>query len=151
MTLPLDRAIAFTREFDAPRRLVFEAWTRMDHVRRWYGCRASSLLSCEIDLRPGGAYRFVVLAPDGNEYPMSGVYQEIVPPERLVYTECFNGDPGSEAVVTLTLKERNGRTTLAVTSVYPTQQSRDAILKLGVEHGTTETLDRLAEHLETLV
>jgi uncharacterized protein YndB with AHSA1/START domain len=151
MTLPSDRAIAFTREFDAPRRLVFEAWTQVEHVRRWYGCRASSLLSCEIDLRPGGAYRYVVLAPDGNEYPMSGVYQEVVPPERLVYTECFNGDPGSEAVVTLTLKERNGRTTLAVTSVYPTQQSREAILKLGVEHGTTEALDRLAEHLETLV
>ena len=151
MTLPSDRAIAFTREFDAPRRLVFEAWTRAEHFRRWYGCRGSSMLSCEIDLRPGGAYRFVILAPDGHEYPMSGVYQEIVPPERLVYTECFNGDPGSEAVVTLTLKERDGRTTLAITAVYPTRQSRDAILKLGVERGTTETLDRLAEHLEALV
>jgi uncharacterized protein YndB with AHSA1/START domain len=151
MTLPSDRAIAFTREFDAPRRLVFEAWTRAEHFRRWYGCRGSSMLSCEIDLRPGGAYRFVILAPDGNEYPMSGVYQEIVPPERLVYTECFNDDAGSEAVVTLTLKERDGRTTLAITAIYPTQRSRDAILKLGVERGTTETLDRLAEHLEALV
>jgi uncharacterized protein YndB with AHSA1/START domain len=151
MTLPSDRAIAFTREFDAPRRLVFEAWTRAEHFQRWYGCRASSMLSCEIDLRPGGAYRFVILAPDGNEYPMSGVYQEIVPPERLVYTECFNGDAGSEAIVTLTLKERDGRTTLAITAIYPTQQSRDAILKLGVERGTAETLDRLAEHLEALV
>ena len=151
MTLPSDRALAFTREFDAPRQLVFEAWTRAEHVRRWYGCRASSMLSCEIDLRPGGGYRFVVLAPDGNEYPMSGVYHEIVAPERLVYTERFNGDPASESVVTLTLTERGGRTILAVTAVYPTQASRDAMLKLGVERGTTETLERLAEHLEMLV
>jgi uncharacterized protein YndB with AHSA1/START domain len=151
MTLPSDRAIAFTREFDAPRRLVFEAWTRAEHFRRWYGCRGSSMLSCEIDLRPGGAFRYVILAPDGNEYPMSGVYQEIAPPDRLVYTERFNDDPGSESVVTLTLTERAGRTALSVTAVYPTNAARDAILKLGAERGTAETLDRLAEHLEMLV
>jgi len=150
LTTPSDREIVFTRVFDAPRRLVFEAWTRPEHLMRWYGCRGSKLSVCEIDLRLGGTYRFVMRAPDGKDYPTSGVYREIVPPERLVYTERFDGDPNKEALITFTLQERDGKTTMTSTARYHTAEDRDTVLKIGVEKGTAESLDRLAEHLETM-
>ena len=150
VTLPSDREITLSRVFDAPRKLVFEAWTRPEHVKLWYGCRGSSLVLCEIDFRLGGAYRFVTRVADGNVYPMSGVYREIVPPERLVYTERFNDDPGKEALITLTLEERDGRTTLTSVARYRTAEDRDAVLEFGVEKGAREGFDRLAEHLATM-
>jgi len=85
-TIPSDREIVSTRVFDVPRRLVFEAWTKPEHVKRWYGLRVLTMTVCEIDLRPGGAYRYVLRGPDGTDYAFSGVYREIVPPSRLVYT-----------------------------------------------------------------
>ena len=150
LTTPSDREIVITRVFDAPRSLVFEAWTRPDHVTRWYGPRDFTLSVCDIDLRVGGAYRFVLRGPDGKDYGFKGVYREIVPPERLVYTDGFEGMPGHEALVTLTFDEYDGKTTLTSTSLYKTVEDRDAHIKAGMEQGMRETLDRLAEHLHTL-
>ena len=117
---------------------------------RWYGCKGSKLSLCENDLRLGGTYRFVLRAPDGKDYPTSGVYREIVPPERLVYTERFDGDPNKEALIMLALEERDGKTTMTSTARYRNAVDRETVLKMGVEKGTGESLDRLAEHLETM-
>jgi uncharacterized protein YndB with AHSA1/START domain len=152
LTLPLDREIVLTRAFDAPRRLVFEAWTKPEHMKHWYGCRKVTLRVCEIDLRTGGAYRYVMRAPDGVDHTMQGVYREIVPPERLVYTEGYvtQGFASNEALVTVTFTERDGKTTFTSTSVYPSLEDRDGHLNSGMETGAAETLDRLAEHLATM-
>ncbi len=150
LTTPSDRELVLTRVFDAPRLLVFEAWTKPEHLMRWYGCRITRLLACDIDLRPGGSYRFVMRIADGEQHTMSGVYREIVPPARLVYTERFNDNPDKEALVTFTLSERNGRTTMTSTIRYRSAEDRDAVLKFGVEKGAVETLDRLEEYLPTM-
>jgi len=147
---PSEPTIVITREFAAPRRLVFTAWTTPEHVAHWYGLRFLTLAVCEIDLRPGGAWRYVMHAPDGSEYGFSGVYQEVVPPERLVYSEGFEAMPGHEYVVTLTLDEQDGKTTLTSTSLYQSMADRDGHLNSGMEAGSRETLERLAEHLATL-
>ena len=112
MILPSDREIVLTRVFDAPRRLVFEAWTKPEHVRRWYGCRAFEMTACEIDLRVGGAYRYTLRAPDGVTHTVQGVYREIVPPGRLVYTEQYvtAGFTSDTALVTVLLAEHDGMT-----------------------------------------
>ena len=152
LTLPSDRELVMRRTFDAPRRLVFEAWTRPEHVKQWYGCRKVSLIVCEIDLRVGGAYLYVMRAPDGVDHAMQGVYREIVPPEHLVYTEGYvtRGFESNEATVTVTFVEKGGRTTLTARSVYPSVEDRDGHLNSGMETGAAETLDRLAEHLATM-
>jgi uncharacterized protein YndB with AHSA1/START domain len=152
MILPSDREIVLTRVFDAPRRLLFEAWTKPEHVRRWYGCGQMSLVGCEIDLRVGGAWRYTLRAPDGAQLTVQGVYREIAPPGRLVYTEQSIG-PGvssNEALVTVLFAEHDGMTILTSTIVYRSVEDRDAHLALGVERGAGETLDRLADHLTTM-
>ncbi|HLZ25686.1 MAG TPA: SRPBCC family protein [Chloroflexota bacterium] len=150
VTLPSDRELVITRTFDAPRALVFEAMTRPEHVRHWYGPRRFTLVLCEIDLRVGGAWRYVLRDPSGAEYGFSGVYREIVPPERLVSTEGFEGMPGHEYLATLTLDEHDGKTTLTNTLLYQSVEDRDGHLQSGMEPGMRETLDRLAELLATL-
>ena len=112
LTLPSDREIVLIRVFAAPRRLVFEAWTKPEHVREWYGCRVFSLAVCEIDLRVGGAYRYTMRSPDGVDHTMTGVYREITPPRRLVYTERFvaPGSESPEALVTVLFAEHAGLT-----------------------------------------
>src|SRR5688572_14621192 len=107
MTLPSHREILITRVFNAPREIIFDAVTKCAHVSNWYGPRGTEMLSCKIDLRPGGAWRFVQRGPDGNEYAFSGVYREIVRPERLVQTWNFEGiPPGHDSGETLTLDEQ---------------------------------------------
>jgi uncharacterized protein YndB with AHSA1/START domain len=150
MTLPSDREILITRELAAPRRLVFEAWTRPEHVARWWGPRGYTLEVCEIDLRPGGAWRFVQRAPDGSEYGFRGEYREIVPPERLAYTFEFDGMPGHVSLETLTFEERDGRTMVTNRAVFDSVEDRDGMLASGMEQGMRETLDRLAELLATM-
>src|SRR5262245_35248319 len=105
LSLPTDREILLTRSFKAPRTLVFEAWTRPEHVRQWYGCGSMALVVCEIDLRVGGSYCYVMRGPDGVNHGMEGTYREIAPPERLVYTERYvtQGFESNEALVTVTL------------------------------------------------
>jgi uncharacterized protein YndB with AHSA1/START domain len=150
--LPSDLEIALTRAFDAPRRLVFEACTRPEHVRRWWGPLGSTLTVCEIDLRPGGTWRYVVCTPDGNEHPFKGVYREIVPPERVVQTFIYDveGIRDHEALETLTLDEQAGKTTLRVTVLHKTKAARDGHLQSGMEAGASQTYDRLAELLRAM-
>jgi uncharacterized protein YndB with AHSA1/START domain len=147
VTLRGDRELVITREFDAPRKLVFEALTRPEHVKRWYGLRGSTLSVCEIDLRVGGAWRYVVRDPGGNEYAFSGVYREIVAPERVVSTEGFEAMPGHDYVVTMTLEETGGRTKLTSRLLYQSAEDRTGHLQSGMEPGMNETFDRLAELL----
>jgi uncharacterized protein YndB with AHSA1/START domain len=150
LTTPSDRELVVTRVFDAPRGLVFEAWTKPEHVRKWYGLRSMTTTVCEIDLRPGGAWRWGQAGPDGQEYVFSGVYKEIVPPERLVYTEMFELMPGGEALVTLTFDEQDGRTTLTSNSLWPSAEALAGAIASGMEDGVAEEYDRLAEHLRTM-
>jgi uncharacterized protein YndB with AHSA1/START domain len=146
-----DREIVLRRVFDAPRRLVFEACTKPEHLACWWGPRRFTLQACEMDLRPGGAWRFVQRGPDGNAYAFRGVYREIVPPERLVYTFEFEGMPGRVALETLTFDEQDGKTTLTNTMLFDSVEERDGMLQSGgMEAGAAESWDRLAELLTTM-
>jgi uncharacterized protein YndB with AHSA1/START domain len=150
ITTPTEREIVMTRVFDAPRRLVFDAFTTPDLVKRWLlGPPGWSMPVCEIDLRVGGTYRYVWRHDrDGTEMGMGGVYREIVVPERLVSTERFDAAwyPG-EGVGTLVLTEQNGRTTLTHTMLYESRAARDAVMKSNMEQGVTAGYDRLADLL----
>ena len=149
VTTPTEREIVLTRLFDAPRNLVFDAMTKPELLRRWFGPRGWSLVVCEVDLKVGGAWRFVLRGPDGTEMGMRGVYREIVPPERSVHTESFDDFPG-ESLVTTTLVEQGGKTRLTGTVLYPSQEIRDMVIKSGMEHGAAETYDKLAEYLASM-
>jgi uncharacterized protein YndB with AHSA1/START domain len=149
VTTPTDREIVMTRVIDAPRELVFEAWTRPDLLKRWlYGPEEWPLAVCEIDLSVGGALRFVWRHRDGTDMGMSGVYREIAPFERLVFTELWDEDwTGGEALVTMVFAEHAGKTTLTQTVLYSSRAARDAVLKTPMEHGAAVSYDRLAELL----
>jgi uncharacterized protein YndB with AHSA1/START domain len=142
-----DRAVIMTRVFDAPRPLVFDAFTRPELLKRWFGPRGWSLAVCEVDLRVGGKFRFVLRGPGGKELGMRGVYLEIDAPQRSVHLESFDDYPGVESQVTAVLTEQAGRTTLTVTVLYPSPEIRDAVLRSGMEHGAAECYDKLAELL----
>lgn len=146
VTTPTDREIVLTRVFDAPRHMVFDAFTRPELLKRWFGPHGWSLVVCEVDLKVGGSYRFVLRGPDGRQMGMRGVYREITPPDRSVHTESFDDYPG-ESVVTTVLDEKSGKTTLTATILYASQEVRDAVVKSGMEHGAAESYDRLAELL----
>src|SRR3954447_6359100 len=148
VTTPGDRAVVLTRVFDAPRRLVWDAFTKPELLKRWFGPRGWSLAVCEVDLRVGGAWRFVLQGPDGQQMGMRGVYQELAPPDRSVHTESFDEYPG-ESVVTMVLAEQGGKTTMTATVRYDSQAVRDAVVASGMEHGAAESYDRLAELLGT--
>ena len=135
-----------TRVFDAPRRLVFDAFTKPELLKRWFGPRGWSMVVCEIDLKVGGTFRFVLRGPDGTGMGMRGVYHEIAPPERSVHMESFDDYPG-ESLVTTVLVEQGGKTTLTATVLYTSREVRDAVLKHGMEHGAAESYDKLAELL----
>ena len=145
LTLPSDRELVITREFDASPGRVFEAWTNPEQVKQWYGCGESHLVSCEIDLRVDGIYRYVLRGPDGANHTMTGRYLEIVRPDRLVYTERYVSDQfeTDESFVTVTFAERNGRTRLTSTVLHKNAANRDMHLNSGVEKGAALTLDRL--------
>jgi len=149
-TTPSDREIVMTRVFDAPRPLVFKVHTDPEHVRHWMlGPEGWAMPVCEIDLRPGGEWRFVWRRSDGTEMEMRGEYREITPPERLVSTESWGAD-WPETLNTLILSEENGKTTLTSTVLYPSQQARDAALQTGMKEGASVSFDRLADYLRTL-
>ncbi|MEP7106198.1 MAG: SRPBCC family protein [Chloroflexota bacterium] len=153
VTTPTDREIVMTRVFDAPRELVFKAWTEPEHVRHWWGLRSSNMIVCEGDVRPGGTWRYVTKEENGEEVPFTGAYQEVSPPDRLVYTETYDIEPfnqGDPAVNTVTFTEEAGRTLVTLVTVYPTKEIRDFVLGTGMERGAAESYDRLAEHLKTL-
>jgi uncharacterized protein YndB with AHSA1/START domain len=150
VTLPTDREIVLTRNFDAPRRLVYDCFTKAALLKRWFGPCGCTLTVCEIDLRVGGKWRFLLEGPGGKRIGMSGVYREIVPPERDVHTETFDDFPGAESLFTGVFTEQHGQTTLNATILYPSREVRDAVIKSGMERGAGETYDKLAELLPTL-
>ena len=145
-----DREIVMTRAFDAPRQLVFDAWTTPEMVRRWLGAIPDWRMEvCEIDLRVGGSYRFVWRGP-GQEMGMGGIYREIAVPERIVSTEAFD-DPwyAGEAVGTVTFEERDGRTLLTQVMRYASPEARDGVLASPMESGVTASYDQLEQLLST--
>ena len=147
-----DREIVMTRIFDAPRSLVFEAFSKPELVRQWLlGPPGWSMPVCEIDFRVGGRYRYVWRHANGQEMGMGGVHREIVVPERIVATEKFDESwyPG-EAVGTIVLVEQGGKTALTQTVLYESSEAREAVLKSPMEQGVTAGYDRLAELLATL-
>src|SRR5437867_2487361 len=150
VTTPSEREIAMTRVFDAPRKLVFEALTKPELVKRWLGVRGGwSLAVCEIDLKVGGTYRYVWRKDaDGTEMGMHGAFNEIVRPERIVCTEVFDDPwyPGG-AVDTMTLIEKGGKTTLTTTVLYASREARDGVLKSPMSRGVAESYDMLDELL----
>lgn len=146
VTTPSDREIRMTRLFDAPRRLVFEAMTRPEHVRQWWGNLGDgySVPICEADVRPGGKWRYVNRHPKG-EAEFYGVYREVSAPDRVVFTETYAPFPDAESVVTVELTDENGKTRFTITSVYPSREVRDMVLKTGMERGAALSYDRLEE------
>jgi uncharacterized protein YndB with AHSA1/START domain/effector-binding domain-containing protein len=150
ITLPSDREIAMTRAFDAPRRLVWDAYTKPELMKRWGGGPPGwDLVVCEIDLRVGGSWRWVIAGPNGEKMGLGGVYQEIAPRERLVSTEKFD-QPWYEGEATsrIDLAERAGKTTLTLTVQYASQKVRDAVLATPMAEGVAAGYDRLAEVLD---
>ena len=147
ITTPSDLEIAMTREFGAPRHLVFEAMTKPEYVRRWFGCDLFTLTVCEIDLRVGGAYRFTMRTQEGADSTLAGIYREVSRPERIVFTEQFSmpGFTSDEYQVTSTFTEAGGRTTLTTTILHATKENRDGHLSSGIEKGVEPAYDRLAE------
>jgi uncharacterized protein YndB with AHSA1/START domain len=147
---PSDREVVFTRVVNAPRRIVFVAWTNPKHVPKWMlGPEGWTMPVCEIDLRVGGAWRFVWRKSDGMEMAMTGTYREVVPPERLVSTERW-GPEWPETVNAVVLTETAGRTTITLTITYPTKQARDAALATGMADGMDPSYARLDSLLATL-
>ena len=149
---PTDTEITMTRLFDAPRHLVFQALTRPEHVRRWWGILDDgySVPVCEIDLRPGGKWRFVGRGPKGQAPDFYGVYHEIAPPDRLVYTEIFAPFPDVESLVTTVLTEERGKTRITVNCVYPSKEVRDMVVTSGMERGAAISYDRLEDVVREL-
>jgi uncharacterized protein YndB with AHSA1/START domain len=125
---------------------VFDAFSKPELLKRWFGPRGWSLAVCDVDLRVGGGFRFVLSGPDGKQMGMRGVYREITPPERSVHVESFDDFPG-ESIVTAELVEQGGKTTLTVTVLYPSKEVRDAVIGSGMEHGAAESYDKLADLL----
>jgi uncharacterized protein YndB with AHSA1/START domain len=150
ISLPSDTEVVITREFNAPAALVYEAMSKPEHVRRWWGLRGSNLLVCEMDVRVGGKWRYVLGEEGGEQHAFSGEYKEIDPPGKIVFTERYEPIPGSDHVITSTLTERDGRTILRAHMSYASREQRDGHLQSGMEHGLQETYQRLDELLATL-
>ena len=148
VTLPTDEQILITREFDAPRHLVYRAWTTPELVKRWWHAKRGTMTVAEIDLRVGGRWRYAMVTDGGFEVGFHGEFREIVPNERLVSTEVYEGIPDAEehaALTTLTLTELDGRTILTVLVEHPTKEGRDAHIDSGMEPGMQDAMDLLEE------
>ena len=146
LSTPSDREIRMTRLFNAPRHLVFEAMSKPEHIKRWWGNLGDgySVPVCEVDLRPGGKWRYVNRHPHGDA-EFYGEYREINPPDRVVFTEIYAPFPDAESVCTVELVEEGGKTRFTITARYPSLDVRDAVLKTGMEHGAAASYDRLEE------
>jgi uncharacterized protein YndB with AHSA1/START domain len=149
VTLPTDEQILVTREFAAPKHLVYKAWTTPELVKRWWNARRGEVTVAEIDLRVGGKWRYVMIADNGFEVGFHGEYLEVVPNERIVSTEVYEGLPeevseeDGATVNTATFAEANGRTTLTILIQATSKASRDAIIASGMENGLQDALDLL--------
>jgi uncharacterized protein YndB with AHSA1/START domain len=149
LTLPTDEQIVITRDFDAPRHLVYQAYTTPDLVRRWFHAKRGTVTVADIDLRVGGTWRYAMVTDSGEEVAFHGEYRELVPDERIVTTEVYEGapepDPGDEVVNTVTLEEVEGRTRWTLVIQCPSREVRDAIIDSGMEAGLQDALDLLEE------
>jgi uncharacterized protein YndB with AHSA1/START domain len=147
VTTPSDLEIEMTRLFDAPRDLVFKALLTPEHIQRWWGILGEgySVPVCEVDLRPGGKWRFVNRTPSGESVGFYGEFREIIAPERVVYTEIFEPYPDSGSVITAVLTEEKGKTRLTVNCEYPSREVRDMVIASGMEGGAAISYDRLEE------
>lgn len=143
VTLPTDEQILIVRAFDAPRELVFRAWTEPQLVRRWWHANRGEIVSIEIDLRVGGRWRYVMVTPGGQEVAFHGEYREVVPGERLVSSEVYEGMPDAAALTTVTFEERDGRTTATLLVQHERKEHRDAHVASGMEDGLQDALDLL--------
>ena len=145
VTLPTDEQILITREFDAPRHLVYRAWTEPELVGRWWSGNRGEVTVAEVDLRVGGTWRYVMVTDDGLEAAFRGEYHEIVPNERIVSTEVYEGMPEVEALNTVTFAEAHGRTTLTMLVEHASKEARDVHIGSGMEAGMREAMDLLEE------
>ena len=150
VTLPSDREILITREFDGPRDLVFKAMTDPDLIPRWWGPRGYTTTVDKMDVRPGGSWRYVVREPDGRESAFRGEYREIVAPERVVQTFEWEPMAGHISVDTATFTEHDGRTLVTTRSLFSSKEDRDGMVQSGMEKGLRETHDRFSELLVAL-
>ncbi len=144
---PGTQQITVTRTFDAPRELVFKAYTDPELMPKWLGPRRLTMTIYQMEVRPGGAWRYTHSDENGNEFGFHGVYHDVVPPERVIGTFEFEGAPGHVSLDTGTFEQEDGRTKLTITSVFQSVADRDAALQSGMEEGLTESLDRLEELL----
>lgn len=148
LTLPSDLEISIVRDFEAPRALVFDAWTKAEHVRRWYAMCHFTFNGCELDCRVGGSYRFVFHeAERATDHVLSGEFREVEPPSRVVYTERYELIPGSDHLITLTFEDLGGKTRLEQRMKYPSKQARDGHLASGFEAVLFESLNNLERYL----
>jgi uncharacterized protein YndB with AHSA1/START domain len=145
VTLHSDTEILVTREFNAPKHLVYTAYTTPELVKRWWAGKQGEVTLAEIDLRVGGAWRSVMISNDGMEIAFRGTYREIVPDERIVHTEVYEAMPEAEAVNTITFAESDGRTTMTVLIDCGTKEVRDGMLASGMEGGMQEAYDRMEQ------
>ncbi len=145
VTLPTDEQILITREFDAPKHLVYKAWTTPELVKRWWSGQRGAVTSAEIDLRVGGIWRYVMIAEGGFEVAFHGEYREIVENERIVCTEVYEGMPEGEALDTLTFTEVDGRTTMEMLVQHSCKEHRDGHINSGMEGGMQEAMDLLEQ------
>lgn len=145
VTLPTDTQILITREFNAPRHLLYRAYTTPELIKRWWSAKRGAVTVAEVDLRVGGRWRWVMMADGDFEVAFHGEYRELVPPERIVCTEVYEGMPDGEALNTLTLTERDGRTTLTLLVQHESQEHRDAHINSGMEAGMQDAMDLLEE------
>jgi uncharacterized protein YndB with AHSA1/START domain len=145
VTLPTDEQILITREFNAPKHLLYKAFTTPELVRRWWSGRRGEMTIAEIDLRVGGAWRYVMVAKGGFEVAFHGEYRDIASNERIVFTEVYEGMPDGEAVNTATFTEADGHTTLTILMQLASKEERDAIIGTGMEAGMQEGMDLLEQ------
>jgi uncharacterized protein YndB with AHSA1/START domain len=150
VTLPTDTQILITREFDAPKDLVYKAYTTPELIKRWWSGDRGEVTIADVDLRVGGSWRYVMTANGGFEVGFHGTYREIVPNERIVSTDVFEGMPDGEAVETATFTEADGRTTLTILVQHQNQQHRDAHINSGMEGGMNEAFDHLEQVAQSL-
>jgi uncharacterized protein YndB with AHSA1/START domain len=150
VTLPADEQILITREFDAQRELVFKAWTTPELVRRWWHANRGEMTVAEIDLRVGGRWRYAMVAEDGSEVAFHGEYREVVPNERLVATEVYEGMPGAEALDTTTFEAAGDRTVVTILVQHSRKEHRDAHIESGMEDGLQDALDLLEAVAQSL-
>ena len=148
LTLPTDTQILITRAFDAPRHLVYKAWTTPELIKRWWHAKRGQVTKAEVDLRVGGRWRWVMMTDRGFEVVFHGEYRELVPHERIVHTEVFEGVPGGDddpAVVTMTLAEKDGHTTVTQLVQVSSRKTRDMIIESGMEAGMQDAMDLLEQ------